>query len=1455
MGVTFKASAQIGTGNIGYKAMDKLKQRVCDVVSHNKNIELLQTKSRVLMEEVAQVQNLVMTGENDAKDEVHNWFTEASEILEDANGILGGRDKKRLCSTCWDPTTSWQTGKMLTDIDEVLEKRKVLNLSSYFCRLFYCNKLQSRENKLQDIMEALMDIHINMIGINGMIGVGKTAIAKELARRSQNNQLFDVVVMVQVSESVDVKLIQSQISKKIGLQLSEADDQETRARLLHNVIEEKIMERGQESGIEPVQQSKILLIIDGIQHVFDLTKVGIRVKGTSTCKVVLLSRNAGVCKEMGAEKNFSVECLNLDEAKILFEESLKDKIQSMEITTQKYQHMESVMLMQCGGLPLMIYSLTCALRSMSWSNWEILADQMLRHTLLKVDEIKEASCAILELYNNFIRYGNKHKLFLLCCLILEQGVDVPLERLKRYGIGFGLFDEDSLSPDVDQMNLWVHELKSLSILLEAKPQHVKIHDVIKNVGISALSQGNDLLPVLLDVGTCWHTRESYENCVAISMMSDSNYKCLKGLELNKLEALLLKDIQSLSLPGNFFRGMPGLKVLEISGTMFVDLPASIRDLKNLVTLHLEYCYFEGGEIISKISELEKLQVLSLRGSRIKVLSEEIGKLANLRVLDLSSTCRYLRIFPVDAVVKMVRLKELYLDDSYSEWNSDDTKKLSKLPLEVIEIIITRQISSGLNLDFVNLRRFSILIGGRLHRWEFVSCFSRVLVIKNYNCLEVLESGLRNLLPRTELLWIEEVTGLSNSIADLYGHVFLNLKSIFIGRCYQMKCILDACRDAFPELEILTLESLTNLTSICCCQPRFNFFPQLRELKLTNLRQLHPYVLPAQFAARLRVMEVSECINLLYIFPSDIDNDTDAAELSLELPYMERLVLTSLHALQSLQQPKEDSIKEDERGLLFNGKIKLPSLKEMHLGGLNQFKNVWDLLGSQTCIAELSKSQVHGISPWFGNLRSMTVSERKNINSLFTSKILNSLLQLETLIVKDCHEMVEVITSSSDAEDDTNAITMILFPRLKVLELESLGSLQCFYRGCHWLKFPMLKSLYLSGLTEMKAFIRPSTQSVGTEGTILFDGEIDLPCLEHLEVSGMDNIELLQRHGETTIFSHLSRLTLIRLPKLKALPSIHSKTLRFLNLEKIECCKVLISIQPTHMSPIVSWELEELVLSESNSLEELFYDENPVDKLLFSLKKLKLYNLCKLRTIPWNMLRNLRSLIIGGLRGWTKILSTNLLVGGSVLPLLEYIAVQDCFCLNAIISLEELLEEDEQDLFKYGITLFPSLKEIQLNMLPELESFSKGSYEAHFPSLETVDIFGCNSFQSFSFGPIRTPRLKSLLMDSKAMNVDTFDDLNSAVKASIYERFKDFSNLIQNPKEVQELISCFRQQNQDQVETQLLQNPKSESSDFNNPKIDVVQLQQPHDVRRPASTTPRSASSDFYNFKGSAIRFL
>lgn len=57
----------------------------------------------------------------------------------------------------------------------------------------------------EEIMEAIKDDGINMIGIYGMGGVGKTTIVKEVCKRAKEHKLFDEVAMAVVSQSADLK--------------------------------------------------------------------------------------------------------------------------------------------------------------------------------------------------------------------------------------------------------------------------------------------------------------------------------------------------------------------------------------------------------------------------------------------------------------------------------------------------------------------------------------------------------------------------------------------------------------------------------------------------------------------------------------------------------------------------------------------------------------------------------------------------------------------------------------------------------------------------------------------------------------------------------------------------------------------------------------------------------------------------------------------------------------------------------------------------------------------------------------------------------------------------------------------------------------------------------------------------------------------------------------------------
>ncbi|XP_057497330.1 probable disease resistance protein At4g27220 [Actinidia eriantha] len=70
---------------------------------------------------------------------------------------------------------------------------------------------------MDEIIKALKDDEINLIGICGMAGVGKTTLATEVAKRALTEHLFDEVETVVVSQKLTKS--QSRIAKMLGLKL------------------------------------------------------------------------------------------------------------------------------------------------------------------------------------------------------------------------------------------------------------------------------------------------------------------------------------------------------------------------------------------------------------------------------------------------------------------------------------------------------------------------------------------------------------------------------------------------------------------------------------------------------------------------------------------------------------------------------------------------------------------------------------------------------------------------------------------------------------------------------------------------------------------------------------------------------------------------------------------------------------------------------------------------------------------------------------------------------------------------------------------------------------------------------------------------------------------------------------------------------------------------------------
>ncbi|KAJ8628489.1 hypothetical protein MRB53_021796 [Persea americana] len=191
----------------------------------------------------------------------------------------------------------------------------------------------------QEILNCILGMEKSIIGVHGMGGVGKTTIMRnihnDLSQQSESKH-FDCFIWITVSNEVDVNKLQRKIAKELKIDMEEDDDEDGTARKIFNALK---------------WAKKFLLILDDMWDAFNLDEVGIPTPSEENgCKVVLTTRNKGICGQMQAHA-IEVRVLSEEESWEFFKDILAV---GGVIVSKDIENLAKDVAKECCNLPLAI---------------------------------------------------------------------------------------------------------------------------------------------------------------------------------------------------------------------------------------------------------------------------------------------------------------------------------------------------------------------------------------------------------------------------------------------------------------------------------------------------------------------------------------------------------------------------------------------------------------------------------------------------------------------------------------------------------------------------------------------------------------------------------------------------------------------------------------------------------------------------------------------------------------------------------------------------------------------------------------------------------------------------------------------------------------------------------------------------------------------------------------------
>ncbi|KAF9667161.1 hypothetical protein SADUNF_Sadunf16G0304300 [Salix dunnii] len=1250
--------------------------------------------------------------------DVIKWLEDAKNEMEGVNSLENEKGKNGKCFT-WCPKwiRQFKLSKALEKKTETL--RKLEEESKKFQKVAHKVPLQdieflpskeftpseSSKEAFEQIMKALKDDNVNMIGLYGMGGVGKTTLVKEVGRRAKETQLFDEVLLATVSHNPNVIDIQDRIADRLRLQF-DVKTKEGRADLLWQRLK---------------REKKLLIILDDVWKVVNLKEIGIPFgEAHKGCTVILTTRLRDICSYMDCQQKVFLRILSENEAWVLFKinadlheedfnlntvakkvarecqglpialvtvgRALRDK-STIEILSENEAwvlfkinadlHEEDFNLntvakkvaRECQGLPIALVTVGRALRDKSTIEWEVASKQLKNSQFQHMEQIGEEknAYACLKLSYDYLKHEKTKLCFLLCCLFPEDYY-IRIEDLTRYTVGYGLHqDMESIEDARKQVYVMIKTLIDCCMLLGTENEkEVKMHDLVRDVAIQIASSKKHGFIVKAGVGLKeWPmSTKSFEVCTTISLMGNKlKAELPEGLAFPQLKVLLLELDDDLNVPERFFEGMKEIEVLSLKGGCL-----SLQSLEfstNLQSLLLIKCKCNDLILLRK---LQRLKILGFIGwSSLEELPDEIGELKELRLLDVTG-CYSLKRIPVNLIGRLKKLEELLIGgysfegwdvvggDSIGEMNASLTELNLLSYLAVLSLKIPRVECIPKDFVFPRLLRYDVVLGNGYSRPEHPT--STRLYLHHISTASLNTKTFEQLLPTVSQIGFTTVKGLENiafSDAQMTSH---RLQKDFLQRLEDVQVY--RCRDIRTLFPAKWRQALNNLTSV----------------------------------------EIQDCKSLEEVFQlGEVDEGSRDVKEPRLLSSLTRLVLGRLPELKCIWKGPTRHV--SLRSLIHMELWSLHKLTFIFTPSLAQtlahLETLWidRCSGLKHLIREKDgESEIIPDSISFPKLKTLFIRGCDKLEYVFPISVSPSLLNLEEMkIYYGCNLKQIFYSGEGDAHTSDGIIN---FLRLRELSLPS---------GCSFFgprnftaQLPSLQVLYINGHKEL--------------GDLLahLQGITNLRVIRIIDCKGAQELLQVGSFGTNRRTRHelsllgLEKLDLSSLPDMrciwKSLEASHLTTLKVSYCEKLTYVftgSMVASLVQLKLLVILACEELEQIIAKDNNIEK--------DQILSgsNLQSLCFPNLCKVEIYRCNKLRSL----------FPVAMATGL-------PKLQRLEVTNSSQLLGVFGQDDHASHVNVE----KQIVFLNLSFLRLYQLPSIVCFSLGCDDFLFPRMEDLMVDEC-----------------------------------------------------------------------------------------------------------------------------------